>query len=228
MSPYPSCKVLQLLERIVSSRLITVGSWAENTWGNFWWKYFYWSEIQLCKPLLDVLFQLVWCSPRQCEVSLWILQYLLAVMCSWVSASLQNGLCKIWNQTAIGHSGRGVCQCKQMVRPSWDVGALPGWITVNLAETWHISTGRQWECRWISEWLTSHMDSSPVRICQGEVRPWHFIFCPLYLLVRHNPAIFPDLGLVYLLVAHTVYSQLQRRDSLEMFYGQTVTFYLSQ
>lgn len=35
-------------------------------------------------------------------------------------------LCKISNQTAIGHSGRGVCQRKQMVRPSWDVGALPG------------------------------------------------------------------------------------------------------
>lgn len=48
-------------------------------------------------------------------------------------------LCKISNQTAIGHSGRGVCQRKQMVRPSWDVGALPGWIIAYIAKAKRIN-----------------------------------------------------------------------------------------
>lgn len=51
----------------------------------------------------------------------------------------RNSLRKIKNPTTMGHSGRGMCQCKQIVRPSWDVVALPGWIIAYRAKAVHMN-----------------------------------------------------------------------------------------
>lgn len=83
-----------------------------------------------------------------------------------------------------------------MVRPSWDVGALPGWIIAYIAKARQISyfpsnrsAQRDSESAggclngWRATWKGAQFEIVRVRVRHGR---GVFIFRPLYLLLKHN------------------------------------------
>lgn len=167
-------------------------------------------------------------SQRSLPARLMFSSVVLSVIVGTLIIVVTHVLRKISNQTAIDHGGRGVCQRKQMVRPSWDVGALPGWIIAYIAKAKHISyspfnQGAQRDSErvggslngWQAPWTGAQFEITAVA---SDILSFIFA-CKAQL---HNASRFTGLHVV-LLVAFTVYSHHQRRVSLVMFSRQTVS-----